>query len=84
MQVLKVEPVRCILEDFNFEDCELGIFDTHKLSKLLSITSGELMITTEKNNQLHRKLYLADSNYSLDYALADPLIMGKVTWYEDP
>ena len=81
---VKGRACKVYLEDFNFEDCELGIFDTHKLSKLLSITSGELMITTEKNNQLHRKLYLADSNYSLDYALADPLIMGKVTWYEDP
>jgi hypothetical protein len=81
---VKGRACKVFLDDFNFQDCELGIFDTHKLSKLLSITSGELMITTEKNNQLHRKLYLADNNYSLDYSLADPLIMGKVTWYEDP
>jgi hypothetical protein len=80
---VKGRACKVFLDDFNFADCELGIFDTHKLSKLLSITSGELMITTEKNNQLHRKLYLADNNYSLDYSLADPLIMGKVTWYED-
>ena len=37
------------LNDFDIEDGELGIFDTDKLSKLLSITSGELSIIIRKN-----------------------------------
>ena len=38
------------LKDFKFEDCELGIFDTHKLAKLLSICNGELLISAEKTD----------------------------------
>ena len=34
-RVCKVE-----LDNFPLEDGELGIFDTHKLSKLISITNG--------------------------------------------
>ena len=39
---------KVIHNNFNLEDSELGVFDTHKLSKLLSITNGELNISLEK------------------------------------
>tara|TARA_R110000772_G_scaffold40405_1_gene94627 strand:- start:223 stop:945 length:723 start_codon:yes stop_codon:yes gene_type:complete len=70
--------------NFNLEDSELGIFDTHKLSKLLSITSGELNISLEKIKSVYTKMHVADLNFDLTYSLADILILGKNTYYEDP
>ena len=72
------------LNNFNLEDGDLGIFDTDKLSKLLSITSGELSISLEKIKSVFTKMHVADSNFDLTYSLADILILGKTTWYEDP
>jgi hypothetical protein len=78
-RVCKIE-----LENFPLEDGELGIFDTHKLSKLISITSGELMVSTEKVKSIFTKLHFQDENFNLTYSLADVLILGKNTYYNDP
>ena len=43
---------KIVHENFPLEDAELGVFDTHKLSKLISITNGDLMISLEKVRQL--------------------------------
>lgn len=71
------------LKNFQFEDCELGIFDTHKLSKLLSITNGELLVTVEKSHKIYTKLHIADSNFDLNYSLADIFVIPKATYYQD-
>ena len=70
--------------NFNLEDAELGVFDTHKLSKLISITNGELNISLEKIKAVYTKMHIADLNFDLTYSLADILILGKNTYYEDP
>ena len=71
------------LNNFDFEDAELGIFDTNKLNKLISITNGDLLITPEKIKALYAKIHISDSNYDLTYSLADTLILGKVPYYND-
>lgn len=78
-RVCKVE-----MKDFDLEDSELGIFDTNKLSKLISITSGNLVVTLEKMKAIYTKMFIADSHFDLTYSLADTLILGKNTWYEEP
>tara|TARA_B100001094_G_C18186626_1_gene804216 strand:- start:1253 stop:1975 length:723 start_codon:yes stop_codon:yes gene_type:complete len=75
---------KVVLSEFNFEDCEIGVFDTNKLIKLLSITNGDLLLSSEKQGELHTKLNISDANFELSYALADTLIMGKSPWYNDP
>ena len=72
------------LNDFSLEEGEIGIFDTDKLLKLISITNGDLLIKLEKLKSIFTKMYIADSNFDLTYSLADFLILGKTTWYEDP
>ena len=71
------------LKNFQFEDCELGIFDTHKLAKLLSITNGELLVTVEKSHKIYTKLHIADSNFDLNYSLADIFVIPKATYYQE-
>lgn len=75
---------KVVANNFPLEDAELGIFDTNKLSKLLSITSGELMVSLEKMKAVYTKMHLQDTNYDLTYSLADVLILGKNVWYDDP
>ena len=69
------------LNNFSFENCELGIFDTQKLSKLISITNGELMLTPDKINEVYTKLNIADSNFDLSYSLADIFVIPKVDYF---
>lgn len=75
---------KVVLDNFEFEDCEVGVFDTNKLIKLLAITNGDLLLSSEKQGELHTKLNISDTNFELAYALADTLIMGKTPWYSDP
>ena len=75
---------KVVLKDFNFEDSELGIFDTNKLNKLISITNGDLLLTPEKIKAIYSKIHISDSNFDLTYSLADTLILGKVSYYNDP
>jgi hypothetical protein len=74
---------KVVANNFLLEDAELGIFDTNKLNKLLSITNGDLIISLEKIKAIYTKMHIQDSNYNLTYSLADTLILGKNVWYED-
>ena len=69
---------------FDVEDSELAIFDTKKFLNLLSITSGDLMFTLEKGKSVYTKMHFADNAFNLTYALADPLLIGKVGAVTEP
>ena len=75
---------KVVLNNFQIEDAEIGVFDTNKLSKLISITNGDLVLTLEKLKAIYTKLHIADENFDLTYSLADTLILGKNTYYNDP
>jgi len=67
-----------ICNDFNIEDSQLAIYDTKKLSNLISICNGDLLLELEKSNKMFTKLKISDMNFNLTYALSDPLLIGKV------
>jgi hypothetical protein len=75
---------RVVHDGFDLEDSDLAIFDTKKLLNLISITSGDLLLTLEKNKSVFTKLHLADNAFNLTYALADPLLIGKVGTVNSP
>ena len=75
---------KVVLNNFQIEDAEIGVFDTNKLSKLISITNGDLVLTLEKLKAIYTKIHIADENFDLTYSLADTLILGKNTYYDDP
>jgi len=70
--------------DIDIEDSELAIFDTKKLLNLLSITQGDLMFELEKGKSVYTKMKFADASFNLTYALADPLLIGKVATAAEP
>ena len=59
---------KVVLNNFQIEDAEIGVFDTNKLSKLISITNGDLVLTLEKLKAIYTKLHNADENFDLTYS----------------
>ncbi len=74
---------KVVLKQFKFEDAELGIFDTDKLTKLTNTLMGEILITPEKTKAIYNKLNISDQTFDVVYSLADILIMKKVSYYKD-
>ena len=72
------------LDEFQLEDCQLAVFDTDKLKKLISITNGELMLSVQKNRDLLEKLFIADQNFDLLTILSFVFLIGKNDWYNHP
>ena len=68
--------IKC--NDIPLEDSKLAIYDTKKLSSLISICNGELLLELEKTNKVFTKLKISDLNFNLTYALSDHLLIGKV------
>jgi hypothetical protein len=84
MSVNKEVIGKIVHKNFDVEDSELAIFDTKKFLNLLSITQGDLMFNLEKGKNVYTKLHFADSAFNLTYALADPLLIGKVGSVAEP
>ena len=68
--------VQC--NNFPLENSEIAIYDTKKLSSLISICNGDLLLELEKQNKLINKLKISDLNFNLTYAVSDPLLISKV------
>ncbi len=74
---------RVVLNSFPLHDSEIGVFDTDKLVKLLSITNGELLLNLIGQRSVYNTLNIEDQNFNLTYTLSDPLTIGKTSWTED-
>lgn len=71
------------LKNFQFEDGELGVFNTHQLIRLLAITKGELVFDVEKTNKVFTKLKISDQNFDVNYSLADVFVIPNADYYPD-
>lgn len=68
-------------EGFELEDSTIGISNTTQLNKLLAITNGYLSLEYFKQHKLITKLIIADNQFTLNYALADTMIIPKAGEY---
>jgi hypothetical protein len=68
-------------EGFELEDSEIGISNTTQLNKLLAITHGYLTLEYQKQHKMITKLIVADNQFTLNYALADTIIIPKTGNY---
>jgi hypothetical protein len=84
MSVNKEVIGKIVHNNIDIEDSELAIFDTKKLLNLLGITQGDLMFELEKGRSVYTKMKFADASFNLTYALADPLLIGKVGAVSEP
>jgi hypothetical protein len=73
--------VECNIE---LEDGTIGIFNTSSLLKMLSILDMDILINVEKQHKVPTKLQIEDSNFSLQYSLADPFIIQTTPAISEP
>ena len=64
-------------DNFELEDSSVGISNTTQLNKLLAITNGYLKLEYFKQHKLITKLIVSDNQFTLNYALADTMIIPK-------
>jgi hypothetical protein len=67
--------------NFDIEDSTIGISNTTQLNKLLAITNGYLDLKYNKINKLITKLIISDNQFTLNYAVADVMIIPKAGEY---
>lgn len=60
------------------QDGTLAIFNTSQLNRLLNVLAGDLMLDAEKTKSVLTKLNIQDAKASINYSLADPLMIQKV------
>ena len=70
--------------DVDLVDSTLGIFNTSALLKMLHILDMDILINVEQQYQTPVRLQIEDSNFSLQYSLADPYIIAPVPSIEEP
>ena len=70
--------------DVELTDGVLGIFNTSALLKLLSILDMDILITIEQQFKTPVKLLIEDSNFSLQYSLADPYVIAPSPSIDEP
>jgi hypothetical protein len=68
-------------DNFELEDSQVAISNTSQLLKLLAITNGYLELSYIKQHKLITKLIVADNQFTLNYALADNMIIPKAGEY---
>ncbi len=71
-------------KSFPLEDSNLAIFNTSQLIKLISVTQGDLILNLTKINKIATKLNISDSQFNVNYALADIMMIRKVASIEEP
>ena len=65
--------------DFPFTtDGTLAIFNTTQLNRLLNVLAGDLMLDAEKTKVVFTKLNIQDAKSTINYSLADPMMIQKV------
>ena len=57
---------------------EMAIFNTTQLNRLLNVLTGDLILDASKTNKVLTKLTIQDAKASINYSLADPLMIQKV------
>jgi hypothetical protein len=68
-------------DNIDLEDSSIGISNTTQLNKLLAITNGPLSLEYIKQHKYITKLIIADNQFTLNYALADNMIIPKAGEY---
>jgi hypothetical protein len=71
-------------DNINLLDSIVGISNTSQLLKLLSITSGDILLDYVKNGKVFSKLIISDSQFTVNYTLADTLTIPKTGTYTGP
>ena len=65
------------LNDFNLSACEIGVYNTTQLQKMISVLSNTININLKKADERVIAIHVDDTEVSLNYMLADLDIIPK-------
>ena len=68
---------RVVFKGMPLEDSVIAVSNTSQLNKLIGITNGYLELSYVKINKFITKLIIADNQFTVNYALADTMIIPK-------
>jgi len=71
-------------KNFPLENTDLVIFNTSQFNKLINVTHGDLTLNVAKTKNLATRLDISDSQFDVNYALADTMMAKKVADVEEP
>jgi hypothetical protein len=72
---------KVVFKGMPLEDSTIAVSNTTQLNKLIGITNGYLELSYVKINKFITKLIIADNQFTLNYALADTMIIPKAGEY---
>ena len=59
------------------EDCEIGVYNTEQLTKLLSVLDDDINVSVNKNGGKSISLKVSDKNSTINYMLSDVSVINK-------
>ena len=66
-----------IMDKWNFEDANIGIYTTEQLLKLLSVLDEDIDVSVTKAGDKTISMKISDSASSVNYMLSDPSIINE-------
>lgn len=66
-----------IMDKWNFEDADIGIYTTEQLLKLLSVLDEDIDVSVTKAGDKTISMKISDSVSSVNYMLSDPSIINE-------
>ena len=66
------------LNDFEFDDVELGVYNTSQLSRMLNVLGEDVKLTVTKSEDIAISIKIEDTNASINFMLSDKTVIPVV------
>lgn len=66
------------LNDFEFDDIELGVYNTSQLSRMLKVLGEDVKLTVSKSEDIAISIKVEDTNASINFMLSDKTVIPVV------
>tara|TARA_B110001454_G_scaffold102206_1_gene96480 strand:- start:1762 stop:2487 length:726 start_codon:yes stop_codon:yes gene_type:complete len=66
------------LNDFEFDDVELGVYNTSQLSRMLNVLGEDVKLTVSKSEDIAISIKVEDTNASINFMLSDKTVIPVV------
>ena len=66
------------LDDFQFDDVELGVYNTSQLSRMLNVLGEDVKLTVLRSDDIAISIKVEDTNASINFMLSDKTIIPVV------
>ena len=71
------------MDKSQIEECEVGVYNTEQLTKLLSVLDDDINVSVVKSENKSIALKVSDSNSSVNYMLSDLSVINKPPQLKD-